>query len=305
MGDRSIDADHPRATRAAPVGPRRPRDGSADDLGDHDVDLVAGLRPPPPQSLRDRVDDLVRRLPSPGRLVAGLGACVLAVVVAWWFLRPPAPPIEAAVPLAVGPADGSAADGPSGPQPAGPTAAQGTTDTAAGSPAPAPAGGVAGPAAVEPVVAQAAGAVAHPGVYRLDPGARVDDLVRAAGGLALDADADRVNLAAPLGDGQRVWVPRVGEEQPPDVVAGGEGSSPGAASPGDGEAAGDTTPEVIDLNTATAEQLEELPGVGPATAASILGYRDERGRFASVDELLEVRGIGEAKLEEIRPHVRV
>ena len=125
------------------------------------------------------------------------------------------------------------------------------------------------------------------------------------------AGVDRVNLAAPVADGERVWVPAKGQEQVPDVVAGAGG---GSASPvaGNGSAAADgpsggsalpATP--VDLNTATAEELDVLPGVGPATATAILAYRDEHGRFGSVDELLEVRGIGEAKLEELRSLVRV
>ncbi len=149
---------------------------------------------------------------------------------------------------------------------------------------------------------QAAGAVAEGGVYRLPAGSRVDDLVRAAGGLAPDADRDRVNLAAPLADGERVWVPRAGQAEVPEVVAGSGGGGGGG---GPGPSGDPGAPAVVDLNTATAEELDTLPGVGPATAAAILAYRDEHGRFASVDELLEVRGIGEAKLEQLRASVTV
>jgi len=143
-------------------------------------------------------------------------------------------------------------------------------------------------------------------VYRLAADARVDDLVRAAGGLTPDADPDRVNLAAPVADGDRVWVPRRGETEVPPVIA-GSGSSTSGGGPGPGKASPgvEATPEVVDLNTATADQLDTLPGVGPATAQAILSYRDEHGRFGSVDELEEVRGIGEAKLEQLRPLVRV
>jgi competence protein ComEA len=165
---------------------------------------------------------------------------------------------------------------------------------------------------VAELVVQASGAVVHPGVYRLSADGRVDDLVREAGGLAPDADADKVNLAAPLADGERIWVPRTGETEVPAVVAGGAGSAggaapTGAAAPGGGGAGttGATVPAVVDLNTATAEQLDTLPGVGPATATAILAYRDENGPFASVDDLLEVRGIGDAKLEQLRPLVSV
>jgi len=142
------------------------------------------------------------------------------------------------------------------------------------------------------VVVQAAGAVQHPGLYRLPPASRVDDLVTAAGGLAADADPDRLNLAALLSDGQKIYVPRVGEPLP----------SEGATSvPGDGS----TTSQPLDLNQATLPQLDALPGIGPATAQAILDYRAQHGRFRSVDDLLNVRGIGDAKLEQLRPLVRV
>lgn len=139
-------------------------------------------------------------------------------------------------------------------------------------------------------------------------GGRVDDLVRSAGGLASDADPDRVNLAAPVVDGERVWVPRRGEVEPPAVVAGagGGGSAVGpASSPGGRSSSVPAAPVIVDLNTATAEQLDTLPGVGPATAAAILRYRDQHGPFSSVDDLLEVRGIGDAKLEQIRSLAKV
>jgi len=216
-------------------------------------------------------------------------AAILLAVVGWWFLRPPTAPIESSMPLATS-ADGISAAGSVPGGPSGSAAVSSTTTAIA-----------------EELVVQAAGAVARPDVYRLPADARVDDLVREAGGLTPDADADRVNLAAPVGDGERVWVPRRGEVDPPQVVAGtGGGGSAGAGDPGTSST--DVTPaeaEVVDLNTATATDLETLPGVGPATAAAILSYRDEQGAFSSVDELLEVRGIGEAKLEAIRPLARV
>jgi competence protein ComEA len=145
------------------------------------------------------------------------------------------------------------------------------------------------------VVAHAAGAVQAPGIYRLDPGSRAADLVAAAGGATPDADVQRLNLAAPVADGERVYVPRVGEAAPPPAAGGG-----GEAAGGDGAEGGP-----VDLNTATAEQLEELPGVGPAIAAAIIDERERRGRFATVDDLLDVRGIGEARLEQLRDLVTV
>lgn len=144
------------------------------------------------------------------------------------------------------------------------------------------------------VVAHAAGAVQAPGVYRLDPGARAADLVAAAGGAAPDADLQQLNLAAPVADGERVYVPRAGE-----VVA------PPVAGPSGGAAGGGSEGGPVNINTATAEQLEELPGVGPAIAAAIVDERERRGRFAAVDDLLDVRGIGEAKLEQLRDQATV
>lgn len=140
-----------------------------------------------------------------------------------------------------------------------------------------------------PVVVHVAGAVVSPGVQRLPAGSRVIDAVDAAGGLRPDADAGRVNLAAELVDGTQVYVPAVGEAPPP----GGTGAT---TPPGDG---------LVDLNVADAATLETLPGIGPATAAAIIDHRERNGPFASVDGLLEVRGIGEAKLAQLRDLVRV
>jgi competence protein ComEA len=149
-------------------------------------------------------------------------------------------------------------------------------------------------AAPTEVVVHVAGAVVQPGVHRLAPGARVIDAIDAAGGLAPDADGGRVNLAAPLTDGERIYVPRVGEAAPP-LAEPSTGSADGGA--------GDEGP--VNLNTADAEALDALPGVGPTTAAAIIEHRERIGGFTSVDQLLDVRGIGEAKLEQLRPLVTV
>lgn len=115
------------------------------------------------------------------------------------------------------------------------------------------------------------------------------DLLAAAGGPTAEADLDRLNLAAKVSDGERVYVPRRGEAVEQAVAETG-----GAAVGGK-----------IDLNTATLEQLDTLPGVGPATAQAILDFRKRHGRFRSVSQLLEIRGIGESKLAQIRSRVRV
>lgn len=149
-----------------------------------------------------------------------------------------------------------------------------------------------------PVFVHVAGAVAAPGVVQLGPGSRVVDAVAAAGGLRVDADPDRVNLAAPLVDGSRVVVPALGQQAPSEMVsiaptgAGGSSVAPSSATP-------------VELNSATLDQLDELPGVGPATAQAILAHRQADGPFTSVEGLLDVRGIGEAKLDAMRELVTV
>jgi competence protein ComEA len=138
----------------------------------------------------------------------------------------------------------------------------------------------------------AAGAVVQPGVVTVPGGSRVTDVVAAAGGPAADADLDQINLAAPVTDGERVYVPRHGET----VLA---ASSGGAAS------AGIAADGIVNINDADETALESLPGVGPATAQAIIDYRTQHGKFRSVDDLLNVRGIGPSKLSQIKPHARV
>lgn len=151
------------------------------------------------------------------------------------------------------------------------------------------------PAAGSELVVHVSGAVAAPGVVQLPAGARVDDALQAAGGPTHDADLSAVNLARPVGDGEQIHLPVPGEEpRAADPAAAG----PGASEAGDAPAAGSTG--VIDLNTASAAELEELPGVGPAIAQRIVEHREKNGPFTSVDGLLEVSGIGPSTLEEIR-----
>lgn len=133
------------------------------------------------------------------------------------------------------------------------------------------------------VAVHVAGAVHAPGLVELAEPGRVADAIAAAGGMLADADADRLNLAAPVADGQRVYVPLVGEAAVPAIDAGDGGSGSGP----------------LNLNTATGAQLEGLPGVGPATAAAIVAWRDEHGPFASVNALDDVPGIGPAKLQAL------
>ena len=201
---------------------------------------------------RDRLDLLLQPAggPAPATLVAGVLAVVALAVLGWLVLRTPAAPPAESLMAPVGSAS--------------------TATTAGGA-----------------LVVHAAGAVNRPGVYELRAGARVQDLLAAAGGGAPGAQLDRLNLAAPLVDGSQVYVPREGEAAPPGASGSGAPAGP------------------LDLNTATVAQLEELPGVGPATAQAIVAAREELGGFRSVEDLLDVRGIGPAKFEALRDLVTV
>jgi competence protein ComEA len=143
-----------------------------------------------------------------------------------------------------------------------------------------------------------AGAVAHPGVVRVESGDRVIDAVEAAGGGLPNADLDRLNLAAKVADGQRIAVAVVGAPATPEV-----GTSSGAvASPGDPSGG---PPPLVNINTATSTELEELPGIGPTLAEAIVAERERRNGFRSVGELQDVRGIGEARYADIKDLVSV
>ncbi len=148
-------------------------------------------------------------------------------------------------------------------------------------------------AATSGVTVHVAGSVLTPGVYELDSGARVHEAIDQAGGITVDADVDTLNLAAPLADGSRIYVPAVGEE----VLAGALIDVPPVA--------GAVEAGPIDVNQATAAELDGLPGVGPATSMAIVTERQRNGPFLSVDDLERVPGIGPAKLASIRDLVTV
>ncbi len=156
----------------------------------------------------------------------------------------------------------------------------------------------AGPTAAELLV-HVAGAVRTPGIVSLPPGARVLDAVAAAGGLTEGADPAGVNLARPVVDGEQLVVPKVGEAPAPAAAGGGGGA--GGASAGSAGGAG----AVVDLNTATLADLDGLPRIGPALAQRILDWREAHGRFASVDQLREVTGIGDKIFADLKDRVRV
>lgn len=283
-------AAHP-GTSAPPDG----GDGEPPDPGPPDA-VPEWLAPgwpsrPAVATLRGRFDDLTGgAIGSPAIAVATV---VAAVAVGAWLLgacQPSGGATTVALPMAAG-VEGGGTTVPAPSSDGGPS----TTRTVSGDPAPAAVTSpVASPTTTE-VLVHVAGAVVEPGVVALASGHRVDDAVAAAGGARPDADLDRLNLAAPVTDGARIYVPRMGEPAPPVVSP----SSPtGVAA---GETGAEQTP--ISLSSASATELEELPGVGPATASAIVEHRQRSGPFQTVDELLEVRGIGESKLEDLRPHV--
>lgn len=192
----------------------------------------------------------------PGRVALAIVTIVVVVIGGWWLLRAPAAPTEAGLPRA--------------------TAASTVPTVAPIPPTTPPASG--------PILVHVAGAVANPGVYQLDGEARVHLAIDAAGGPRADADPSALNLAAAVSDGERIYVPVVGEVVP---VA--------SPAPGTSEPSGP-----VDLNQASAAQLDELPGIGPTTAAAIVSHREQHGPFATVEDLEAVRGIGPAKLDALR-----
>ena len=151
-----------------------------------------------------------------------------------------------------------------------------------------------------PLIVSVVGLVVNPGVVEVSAGARVVEAMERAGGLLPEANPASVNLAAPLVDGQQIVVGT--EALPAGEIAGGSGGADGSGTDSaDSGAAGASEPSgQININTATATQLEELPGIGPATATKIIDFREKNGPFASIDALEEVPGIGPAKVEALR-----
>ncbi|MGN0287058.1 MAG: helix-hairpin-helix domain-containing protein [Atopobiaceae bacterium] len=156
------------------------------------------------------------------------------------------------------------------------------------------------------------GAVANPGVYQLQgQSPRVIEAVQAAGGLAQNADTTAINLAAPVEDGAKVHVPQQGEDASNTqgtASAGATGGATGSGSSGAAAAsgsAGSSSDGTVNINTATAEQLTALPGVGEATAKAIVEDRQKNGKFTSPEDLMRVSGIGQKKFDKMKDKVRV
>ncbi len=223
---------------------------------------------------------------TPGRVLSGLAVAAVIVVggIVLWP-RPAAPDPELVLPRASTTLSLPAAT--AGAVGAEPADGAGTTTT------------------VAELVVDVVGEVRQPGVRRVPPGARIADVIDAAGGLTERADRARINLAAPVADGERIFVPAVGQPVPPVAVGATGGVGTGAVA-GTGAGTGTTAvPGPVNLNTASLAELDTLPGVGPATAQAIIDHREQQGPYRSVDDLLDVRGIGDAKLAELRDRVVV
>lgn len=240
--------------------------------------------PPPEATAQDPSGWLARlmtRLPARvdpgwrGAVAIGLAVLVAAVVTGGWVLAARPHPV-AVTDTATDPAAVQAAHGAAG------SAGSLTPDPSSASAA------ASGPPQV--VVVDVAGRVRHPGLYRLRAGSRIDDAVRAAGGPLPGVDLSTVNLAAKVIDGQQIAV-------------GMPGAVPGGSTGGGSAAAGPAAP--VDLNAATLEQLETLPGVGPVLGQHIIDWRTAHGRFTTIDQLREVAGIGDVKFAALRSRVTV
>ncbi len=188
----------------------------------------------------------------PAKIAGSVGGAVVAAVIGWVLLRPSDPGADATL---------------------GTLAPSTSADIRAGE---VESGEIAADAKL---VVHVAGSVVAPGVYELVSGSRVVDALSAAGGPLARAATDAVNLASRLDDGQKVYLPAIGEAVVESSLS-----------------ADDTPSPIVDVNAATAEQLDRLPGVGPSTAAAIISRREEIGRFAAEEDLLSVPGIGPAKI---------
>ena len=205
------------------------------------------------------------------RIIGSVVSLLFVALAGWWLLRIPPPPPEASLTFA------------------GTTvAARATADLT--------------PISVSSmsITVHVAGAVNNPGVYKLRSGARFNDGVIAAGGATDQADLNSVNLAMLLNDGEQIYILKR-NEKPHTITAQRSPSSATGGSAG----SGNSKVAIININTASLAELEQLPGVGPSTAKAIIDYREKNGAFVTVQDLINVRGIGPAKLDEILPQARV
>lgn len=214
------------------------------------------------------------------RLVVGITTGLVFSFLAWLLVRPSAPLVESVVPIASG--VGAQVSSPSVPTPL-------------------------------TVKVHVAGAVVRPGVYELSSAARVVDAVKAAGGASARADLERINLAQTLVDTEQVFIPSRVSSSPKVTTSPRLKPARTTVSPSPGAVAtapnaslpAGTTSTRVNINSATSDQLDALPGVGPATAKAIISHRTRKGPFSKVEDLLNVPGIGPAKVAALRDFVTV
>jgi competence protein ComEA len=307
----------PVSSQEGPPGSEAVERGSSGGTGRH-----AHRLPTPEGRIRgwvaDRIPPVLATRPHLGSAQAGLVLVIVAaglVLSAWWLLRAggsdsgvaaptrPAVVVSASASGSVASpstgAPGSADAGAAGAGAAGPgsgpasSLASSGPDSAAVTSSPSAAGAE--------IVVDVAGKVRRPGIAVLPAGSRVVDAVRAAGGVRAGVDRSTVNLARPLTDGEQVLI-GVGSAAGGVLPGALAGALPGGVST-PGPTTGAAPVAMVDVNTADQTALETLPGVGPVTAQAILQWRTEHGGFTSVDELLEVSGIGDATLAKIAPYV--
>ena len=202
------------------------------------------------------------------RLVTGAAAVCVLAVGGWWVVRVPPVPVESTIAF--------------------------TTTSVAG--------GVSASALV--IVVHVAGEVNVPGVYSLAAGSRMVDALDAAGGPTNRADLEVINLATPITDATQIYVPARNQTARPTFRRPQPGVNGGVNSGATGQT-DDQQGGVININRASAAELEQLPGVGPATAQAIIDYRTSNGPFVTPEDLLEVKGIGPAKFASMRNKVGV
>ncbi len=264
------EADEPEAHGPRPVGTELERFDPDEPFDAWLVEPVPAGLPTIPRPGRHASRRQVSWLPESlqGRITLGpaqvavvaVALAVGLVITAWWVLR-------------------------SQPEPLDPAPINAPLISPAGLPGATPAEGP------TELVVDVAGKVRRPGIVVLEPGSRVVDALKAAGGAGPRVDLSSLNLARLVVDGEQILV---GLSPAPGVAA-SAAASPGAPAPG----------ALVNINLAGQPELEGLPGVGPVTAAAIIAFREESGSFTSVDQLLDVSGIGEATLAEIAPHVTV
>lgn len=212
-----------------------------------------------------------------------MGVLVIAVLLVggavFWYVRSLPSRVEIS------------ASAPTAPAAAGPTPVPGPTAS----------GVTAEPSASAVIYVHVAGRVRHPGVYAFHDGDRVVDAIQRAGGARSHADLRSINLAELLTDGEQIVVGRTGAGGQPPVSSGtSTGGGSGSSGGGLGAEGG-----LVNLNTATLEDLDSLPGIGPVLAQRIIDYRDQHGPFAAVEDLMNVSGIGDSRFADLKPLVTV